>query len=298
MLLGAGMTAQAVPMTHHAGYEVRNVYGSPAGVGDPLGGLYIEANGSTFWIMSDSEDLDANARTGVVSRDVEGHINGFGGTTMQWAHQYADLGMIRHPDTNTQFYTAWVDPNLTIEQRAAGSFFFTTPIAGQTYAGLEFLTTSGGTDLLVSLYDINEIWRYSLTPNTGPSSAGTFSLTFEGVWADLSGSGWGVGDLAWMTAGPLAGQLAVAGWDSDEVHTLPVDPVTGDYAGGSSLLGSGFKEPGAGAWGMAIDPETGDLFVTAWDFDGGGTITQISLPEPTSLAVMGLVGLMMVRRRA
>ena len=287
----------AAPIAHHPGYEVRGIYGSPAGVGDPLGGLYIEADGSTFWIMSDSEDIDANARTGVVSRGIDGHINGFGSTTMQWASPYADLGFIRHPDTDTQFYSAWIDPDLTIEQRASGSIFFTTPITEQTYAGLEFLTTPSGTDLLVSLYDINEIWRYSLTPNVGPSAAGTFSLTFEEVWADLSGTGWGIGDLAWMTAGPLAGQLAVAAWDSDEVHTLAVDPTTGAYLGGSNLLGSGFKQPGAGAWGMAVDPETGDLFVTAWDVAGGGTITQISIPEPASLALIALGTLTLAARR-
>ena len=115
-------------------------------------------------------------------------------------------------------------------------------------------------------------------------------IVSEGIVSPLDSTGLG-------TAAP-----SLAGYSADSSGWIGVIPFTAGYTGGSWIMANAPGE--AFLTGDYLDlgvAYTGQAWVEAWYFDEGsgatGFINSVLLPEPMTIALLGLGGLFMLRRR-
>lgn len=307
--LGLGLCMNATGQTVQVpGYSIAQTYPIPTGVGEPVSSLFLDPNGVNYYIISNSEQNDAELRQGTLTRDGNGAIVSFSPTTQVMAFAGLDAGNSKAPGSDTLFFTL-ADPDsgdLYLLQRNAAAATTSTLIDLTASAGgLGFIPSDApafANDLLIGLYNTDVVRRYTLSPDANDF----FTVTFAGLFADLSSLVQGLGDVDFLTHGPLAGNMVVAAWDSAGLYVVPIDPNTGLPVGGANNpsvipfvtgIGDGID---SGPWGLEIDPITGDLFAINWDSDALGTDVIIrihAIPEPASLSVATLGSLALLKRR-
>jgi hypothetical protein len=228
----------------------------------PMSGCTFDLTGANFLMSSYSSGVS----TLPVTRDPQtGSITGFGTPTPHVVMSNLDGGLDFGP-SGTLFWSVY--PNHQLGQLAPGGGMANpslTPTGVPPSAGgLEFVPAgfANAGELLVASHDAGGIYKISLTPNPN----GTFTPVSGSAVLFLQQTP-GLEGMRHLTTGPYAGSMLVCNYNNSEVRRVALDPATGLPA----LSPSGqpqvtpFITNFSGAFGMAVDPVTGDLFISTWN---------------------------------
>ena len=168
-----------------------------------------------------------------------------------------------------------------------------------TYGGLAVvpdLYPNAGNFLSSSYYD-GQIFLHSVSDDDD----GTYTIGDGTLCADY-GVTYSVGDMEYVTSGPLANTLIFADWNDAANHTVhyySIDPATGLPVGGTTATPQLFVSGYDDAWGLSIDPVTDNIWVINYGDDTLLQITATAVPEPSSIAMFGIgaLGLLGYSRR-
>jgi hypothetical protein len=276
-------TGLAQMVVEEPGYEIINTFGVPAGLTSELGAMMFSADGNTVYILDDSEDSGSTIASASVSRSGNGNVVGFGAFTEVFAYPNLDTGLEFGPGTGTFFFHVYSDE---IGQRLTDGTVETTTITGYDgeYGGLGFIPadyTNGG-DILSSAYnEYYKLYKHDVTPD----GDGSFTVDGAGtLYADFTAADeYYVADIIFITSGPLAGNVMVALYEG--TNTLVYFPLDADGlpAGGVSVTPQVFASGYTGAWGVAIDPITDNIWMIDYDETDGIAMTQIGQIPPVFL---------------
>jgi hypothetical protein len=269
--------------------------GSVPGVPASYGGAMLDRTNPNVLLIGGAANGASSAIYSIaLTRDVNGHINGFSGSaSIHSAAPYIDGGLTYGPGgvifftgfpTNTigQIKPGSTAPDKTVNpavSSSVGSLLFVP--AGQPGAGqLKILSYSGG-----GWYDAS----------VSPDGFGTYDITVNGS-AIAVGSG-PEGAIYVPNGSPLFpdptilvslyGAGKIVAFDAD-ANGDPIPATVRDFVTGLS-----------GAEGAFIDPLTGDFLFST--FGGGNQLVVVSgfvpVPEPASIALLASGGLLLARRR-
>ncbi len=291
--LGRAQTINAPYSSNYSFVDLGSVGALPAN----YGGLTLKAGDPNTLIIGGA----ANGANGAlyevpVVRDGTGHIVSFGGPATAFATAPYNDGGVTYGPGGVLFASRWpvnelaqyksgsAAPDKIIDMAALGvagshSALMFGP-SGRTYAGrLKVSSWSGG-----QFYDATY----------APDGVGTFDILSVTQTATLQG---GPEGYVYVPLGsPLFGDaMLVSEYSAGLVSTYDVD------ANGDPIIASRqiFMSGLTGAEGAAIDPITGDFLFST--FGGGNRVIAVrgfaSVPEPATLAVLGLGALAVLRRR-
>jgi hypothetical protein len=296
-LLGA--SALAVAQTIEAPYSGSYSYvdlGSVPNVPASYGGLTIKAGDVNKLIIGGAANGAAGQLFEVdVVRDGQGHITGFSGSATVFAEAPYNDGGVTYGPGGVLFASRW--PVNELAQYLPGS---TTPdkiinmaalgVAGshsalmfgpqdRTYAGRMKVSSWGGGQFYDALY--------------APDGFGTYDITSVTQTATLQG---GPEGYVYVPLGStlFGDAMLVSEYSAGLVSTYDVD------ANGDPIISSRqvFMSGLSGAEGAMIDPVTGDFLFST--FGGGNRVIAVrgfAVPEPATMAVLGLGALALLRRR-
>ncbi|MBI1332168.1 MAG: PEP-CTERM sorting domain-containing protein [Armatimonadetes bacterium] len=294
-----------VPMAHaqtidpyFAGSYSYTDLGSIDGVPANYGGLTLLAGDNNTLLIGGAANGSAGMLYSVgVTRDVNGHINGFTGTASTYAEAPYNDGGVCYGPGGVLFASQWpvnmlseylpgsTSPDKVIDMGALGAASSHSAVnfgpAGRTFAGrMKVSSWSGG-----QFYDAT----YS------PDGMGLFDITALTQTATLSG---GPEGFVYVPLGSalFGDSMLVSEYSAGVVSTYDVD-ANGDPIEASRKV---FMNGLSGAEGAFIDPVTGDFLFST--FGGGNRVVVVQgfatpAPEPASFAVLGLGLLALARRR-
>lgn len=306
-------------------YQLVNIINPPDDTTLPLGDLLFSSDGGAARYIHFSEASTSQIRSMSVTRAPGGVVTGFGAPLLDFTHAFADTGMEIIPGDTTLLFTQSRNPGFdnsasVVQRRTSDNTTFTMQMsATANFSGATFAPASsplGSTTLLLGLYNEQRIIHRTLDDaGQGGAGDGFYALTGGGVFLDLTAFVLNPGELAiqpgdmqFITSGPYAGDLLLADYDNYRVLILDIDPMTGLPAGGVSnpsfqvLLDMSDENPipysdyDATPWGLEIDPVNGNIFVVGFDTPRFIQI-GLSIPEPSSLALLGLAGLAVAGRK-
>jgi hypothetical protein len=273
-----------------AGYEIISTFAVPGDLNSELGTIMFSADGDTVFVLDGSEDTESTVSSASVTRDGSGNVTSFGAFTEVFMYDYLDTGLEYGPGTDTLFFKIYPgnesEDEGMIGQRLSGGAIETTEVSGYDgdYGGLAFIpgTFTNGGNLVTGAYnEYYSLWLHQVSPDGDGSftvnPAGTLYATFENTTGHYY-----VSDLIFITSGPLAGNAMVAlynGYDSeDESDTLLYFPVGADGlpVGGVDVTPTVFASGYTGAWGVAMDPITNNIWMIDYDETDGIALTQIA----------------------
>jgi hypothetical protein len=226
------------------------------GIPTPLGGLAFNAAGDTLIVGGFANYASGSLQAIPVNRDPgTQRVTGLGAPSYLALAPHIDGGVAGMG--GTWFYSQ--HPINSIGQfNGAASTSSPLPAALYSTGGLTFVPPglpNAGT-LLVSSFSQGGIYSVA----TAPAGNGFLSIGTATLFASLPG---GLEGLAFIPAGPFAGDLLVADFTFSSVSVLDIDPLTGLPAGGSANPSLTTIIPyWYGAEGVAVDPVTGDLWLT------------------------------------
>lgn len=294
------VTAVATSQTidpYYSGSYTHVSLGSVPGVPTNYGGLTLLYNDPNKLIIGGSAN-GANGNLYVIDviRDANNHITGFSGTAQVYAAApYNDGGVVFGP-SNVLFASRW--PVNELAQYKPGS---TSPdkvinlaalgVAGSNSA-LNFVPTGfngAGRVKLVS-YSGGQFYDATLSPD----GSGTFDLVGLTQVATLPG---GPEGFAYVPQGSpvfTAQSMILSEYAAGSIATYELD------ANGNPIVGSRrtFMTGLSGAEGAFIDPMTGDFLFST--FGGGNQVVRVTgfaIPEPGTIAALGLGLAALLRRR-
>lgn len=257
-VMAAVLAAWSPAQTYPVGLEPYAVYSATSlGMAGTTGGLAFTPNGATLVVGGGANSASSGTLWSfAVTRDpATQRVTGLGTPTLLGPAPNIDGGLALLG--STWFYSQY--PTNSVGQfNGVGSTSSPLPAALQSTGGLTFVPAgypNGGT-LLVSSYGQGPI--YSVT--YAAAGGGFYSIGTETLYASLAG---GTEGLAFITAGPFAGDLLVADYAGWTVSIIDIDPLTGLPVGGAaSPAVTTLITNWAGSEGVAIDPVTGDLWLT------------------------------------
>jgi hypothetical protein len=274
-----------------------NNLGSVSGLPTPYVGLTFKP-GDANTVLVGSGSAQSEIFSIGVSRDSNNHITGFTGTATFFANAPGmaggaiDAGLTVGPG-NVLFYSTW--PDNTIGQIKPGS---TTPNKQIDLTSLGFSASAGGITfvpaglpgagrLKITSYDTNTFYDTTIAPD----GTGTFNIAPPSKSVVLSGGTDAFSYVAAGNPGFTKASLLMAEIDSGKVAAYEVDG-NGDPIATSR---QDFLTDINGVIGMAVDPLTGDLFLSTYSYgafnpDGKNEIVVVrgftpaeATPEPLTL---------------
>jgi len=279
------------------GFQIINTFAIPGDLTSELGTMMFSADGGTIFVIDDSEGTGSAVMTASVVRDADGNVTSFGPFTEVFQYDYMDTGLEYGPGTDTFFFKIYNDE---IGQRLSNGTVETTTVTGYDgeYGGLAFIppTYPNGGNLVTAEYEnYYSLWLHQVTPD----GDGSFTVNGEGaLFASFEDAGeYYVGDLIFITDGPLAGNVMVTLYQG--ANTLVYFPLGADGlpVGGVDVTPSVFASGYTGAWGVAIDPITNNIWMIDYSETEGIALIQIggleAIPVPFlneySLAALALL---------
>jgi hypothetical protein len=296
----ANVTIAAAFATDYTCTDLGNVASVPGSYG---GVTFL--NNSTLLLGGRANQAGGAIYTLGVTRDMDGHINGFSGPANLYASAPQIDGGLSFGPGGVLFATGY--PNNTLLQFEPGS---TAPDriinlsalgVASSVGALAFVPTgfAGAGSLKFASYNNGSFYDASLTPDGN----GTYDVTINGpgifigggpeglVYVDGANDGFGVDSL--MVTEYSGGSVGI--WDID--------------ADGNPVLGTRrtFLSGLSGAEGAVIDPLTGDFIFST--FGGGDRLLVVSgfetppgvVPEPSTWAMLimgfGAAGAVLRSRR-
>jgi hypothetical protein len=276
--------------------------GPIAGLPQPYGGLNFYGNTNTLLIGGDANDVAGLFYTVPVTRDVSGHIIGFGSATPLGSIGSFNDGGVAYGPGGVLFYAQWpinqiseVKPGDTSDDKIVDASAL--GIASST-AALNFVPAGfgGAGRFKVSTWAGGEFYDVTLSPD----GSGTFDLTSATQMATLPG---GPEGFIYVPIGsPLfPGQnLLISEFSAGNVAAYQVD------ANGDPIVATrqDFITGLTGAEGALIDPVTGDFLFSTFG-TGTDSVFEVqgfvppppSVPEPVSaIFVFAGLGVLAARR--
>lgn len=295
-VLASSASAQTIDPFYSGTYSFTDL-GSVAGVPTNYGGLTLLAGNPNKLLIGGA----ANSASGQlfvidVVRDGLGHITGFSGTATPYADAPYNDGGVTYGPGGVLFASRW--PVNELGQYLPGS---TTPdkvvnmaalgVAGshsainfapsdRPYAGRMKLSSWGGGQFYDAIYAADGFGTWDITSATQTATlvGGPEGFTYIPMGSDLFGDSMLVSEYS-------AG--IVSAYDVD-ANGDPITSTRRDFMTGLS-----------GAEGAFIDPQTGDFLFST--FGGGNRVIVVTgfaaVPEPASLAVLGIGAFALLRRR-
>lgn len=272
--------------------------GSPTGVPANYGGLTLKAGDPNTLLIGGAAN---NATGGIysigVTRDIDGHINGFSGSaTLEASSPQIDGGLSYGPG-GVLFATGY--PNNALMQFKAGS---TSPDKSTTLTSFGITSSVGSVQFVPAGF--GGAGRMKIVSYSGggfydvtyaADGFGTYDITGATLKLNIGGGPEGIayvptGSALFTNPSMLVSEYGtgtIAVWDVDANG----DPIAGTRRAFMTGLG--------GAEGAFIDPQTGDFLFST--FGGGNRIVRVSgfaaVPEPATMAALGLGVVALLRRR-
>ena len=275
------------------GYRLFNRVAVPAALPDYVGDMRFSDDGSTAIFIGGSEEDDAGVWRSTVVRDMDGNVTAFSAATPLFTSAYADTGLESMPGSATTLFRG-VNPSTdaySIVQRLGDGTFEYTDIPDTsydaTYGGLAIVPngfTSAG-QILSSSYDDSVIHAHGIADD------GDDSFTISSSSTLVMEPGTAIGDMEYILDGPLTNSLLMDDFDNDAVLYTPIDPVTGLPSSNTTNVFAYCSS----AWGLAVDPVTGNIWLNQWTARNT-PMFQITVPAPGVTSVAGLLALGVVRR--
>jgi hypothetical protein len=285
-LTAAPAAAQSIAPPFDSSYSFVDL-GPVPGVPAPLGGLTFQLNRSdTLLIGGTANDANGAIYSIGVTRDAQGHVNGFSGTATPFASAPNIDGGLAYGPNNVLFFTGY--PNNTVGRIKPGSGtpdkIVTLPSSTSSVGSLVFVPNGfpGAGGLRLLSFSTNGYYTADLTPD----GAGTYDITNVTLRTTLTG---GLEGLAYVPTGSpvfTRPSVLVAEWSAGQIGAYGLDA-------------NGFPDPATrqdfmtgltGAEGAVIDFSTGDFLFST--FGGGDHVIRISgfapVPEPAGLLAAGL----------
>jgi hypothetical protein len=301
----------AVPIIdpYYAGSYSLTSLGTPAGVPARLGGLTIEAGDSNRLLIGGAANtMNSDLFDIAVTRDAQGHIDGFSGSGTFYADAYGagggiDGGLAYGPG-GVLFYTSYPDGRLgQIKPGSIGPDKLTNLAAaghtGGSTGTLQFIPSgfANAGQIVIGSY-IGSYWRRAtLTPD----GSGTYNVSAPINTVTLSGGLEGI--IFVPTGSALFGNpsILVAEYSQGRVSSSELDANSDPIVTSRRTFISGLS----GAEGAMLDPITNDFLFST--FGGGNQVLRVSgfaapvdTPEPGSMLLLGgglLAGAFQLRRR-
>jgi hypothetical protein len=275
LVLAASASAQTWPVGLTSTLQFTTPVVGPAS----LGGLTFNASGSQLLLAGGAAGSGAVAYAYTPVRDPgTSRITGLSAPSAFASTPSVDGGLDLH--AGILFWATY--PTHQVGQFntvTATSTMTPLPTAWSTTGGLTVVPAgypNAGT-LLVSSYSTGDIYAIPLIP----AGNGFFNLGVAVLWANMPASG--SEGMDFVASGPLAGSLLVANYAFGQIDVVSVDAFTGLPVGGPSApVVSPLITNLSGAEGVAIDPVSGDLFVSSYSsstlfrVDGLGTLTALA----------------------
>lgn len=281
-MLFTAVPVSAQLVVEHTDYHIVGEYGLPVGLAGAVGDMMFSSDGETVYFLDESEEYTAKVRSAPVLRDGGNNVTGFGTMTWVLAEPWMDTGLELAPGSSTIFFRGW-DPDVAgIGQRRSDGSVEYKQINNYTgdNGGLAFVPPvySNAGSLLSASYDDATIFMHAVSDD----GDGTFTVANGSLVADFSALGLtaGIGDIEFLTSGPLADTLLVAFYNhsGESVSFIELDPSTGLPAGGTTPTPLPFLSGTDKTWGLAVDPLTGYIWVTTYDPTVEPHLVEIAAP--------------------
>ena len=292
------ISASAQLVVEHPQYAIVGQFGLPAGLTESLGDMMFSSDGSTVYFIDQSESSVSAVWTAPVMRDGGGNVTGFGAMTQLFAEPDMDTGLEFAPGSSTLFFRGYDPDEPAIGQRQSGGTIEYKRINNYdgTYGGLAFFPSnySNAGDLVSTSYDDAIIYMHAVSDD----GDGTFTVADGTLYADFSGLGLtqGMGDLEFVRSGPLAGTLLIAFYDhtDESLSYIDLNATTGLPAGGTTPTPVPFLSGTTEAWGIAIDPSTGNIWLTIWSPDFEPYLVEIAAQVASPIPAVGPYGIIVL----
>lgn len=264
LALGLGTWANAqVVHPDYAGQYSMMTLGNVPGVPFNYGGLTLKRGTTNRLLIGGSANTAAGGLYEIeVTRDAQGHINGFVGTATYVANfEYNDGGVVNHPGSDLLFQSRW--PVNMLAQYKPGSFnadkiIDLSALVAFSHAALQFVPSNfpaAHGRLKLSSWSGGEFYDCQVVPD----GFGTFDITTPTFRTALPGGPEGI--IYVPPGSPLFGNqdMLVSEYSAGNVVHYECD-ANGDPEITSRRI---FIEGLIGAEGAFVDPATGDfLFST------------------------------------
>lgn len=287
--------AQAIDPAFAGQYSYTSL-GTPSGVPANFGGLTLLAGDSNTLLLGGAANGTSGALYAVgITRDIGGHINGFtGATTLYASAPYNDGGVTYGPggvlfasqwpvNKLSQYLPGSTSPDKVIDLAALG--------VASSHSAINFVPASypGAGRMKLSSYGGGQFYDAAFAPD----GSGTYDILSVTQTATLAGSPEGFAYVPLGSALFSGPSLIVSEYGAGQVSVYDVDSQGDPIAGSRRLFMSGL----GGAEGAFIDPATGDFLFST--FGGGSRIIVVQgfVPAPGVAGVLGLYGLVAIRRR-
>lgn len=290
--------AQTIDPYYAGDYSFTSL-GSVAGVPPAYGGLTLKFDDTNTLLIGGAGNSAAGSIYSIgVVRDANNHITGFSGAATLFATAPQIDGGLAYGPGNVLFATGY--PNNAIMQLKPGSV---VPDRNDNVSGLGIGSSLGSLNFVP--VGFNGAGRMkAVSYNTGgfydvlfsPDGSGTYDLTSASLTATIVG---GPEGFVYVPQGStqFANQsMLVSEWGAGEVASYEID------GQGNPIVASrrDFMTGLSGAEGAFIDPVTGDFLFST--FGGGNQVIVVQgftapVPEPATLAVLGVGALALLRRR-
>jgi hypothetical protein len=246
------------------------------GVPGPLGGITFSPVGATLYIGGAANGVaGAVYAAPVVRNPTTQQVTSIGPAVFFHAAPFIDGGLVIDPAGT--FLCSRYSGNELGQFNAVTSTAPALPAASASTGGLCFGNAPGPNagKLFVSFYSNGDIFTVTTTP--GPN--GTYVPTALTQWAALP---FGTEGIAFIPAGPAAGDLLVTNFALGSISLIDVDANTGLPVGGAlSPTLVPFATGIGGGEGFAFDPVTNDFFVSTYNGSPTNSLIHISgFPGP------------------
>lgn len=307
-LAGASQPAYAIALGSGfaADYSFLSL-GTPDGVPGPLGGLTFLDN-DTLLIGGSANNSGGVIRSIDVTRDVDGHITSFNGSSAAYATAPGIDGGLEFGPGGVLFYTSYsanllgqIKPGST----APDKIIDLSPLGVASSVGtLTFVPAGfpGAGQMKMASYNAGTWYDIILTPD----GTGTYDVTSATLRVTLPGGPEGIVYVQGGNPDFTVDSVLISEYVGNSVGAYEID------ANGDPVLGTrrDFMTGLSGAEGGVYDPFSGDFLFST--FGGGDQVVVVrgfnapeeeppvtGVPEPVTLSLFGagLAGIGAIRRR-